>query len=633
MFKSLSAIFQPSTFTSGDEIKVKVNFTALNITGNLLDITTVLIGSHACFGVALGDSNEHYSEIICTTPNMVQGSHEVKVHVQNIGYATLEGTINEYAIKVSAVATVTDVFPKTGSIGGGTRLTIFGTGFSYLTDDMHVDIGVYPCAVEESITTHLVCITSSAISPEEGLTVSVSINGALVSTSVSFDYSLDSTPMISGLSKKEEIAGGDVLGISGINFASNVSDISIQILKNDESFFYYTELDYVVCETLTATENITQCIVPYRGAGLYSIFVHVRGKGLSQESTVGSSTLLYKLAVDTVSPMNCGHGGGLTLNITGSGFPIEFYEEIEVKMCSSLCRVTEVFTDGLLSCYLSPSDTTDGTFDKNCDVFVSYNFVNASVPNFTYASSLTPQVTSISPTSGGTAGGTYVTIVGEGFLPVGKNSADLIEEDVVVTFDGAICRWYNQDVLPLPNNSIIVCRTSEHRTTVYAELNVFVKGKGNALVFNELTYQYVDRWSSKYTWGGLDPPLEGESVYIKEGQTVFLDVSTPVLNLILIEGNLIFEDEQDIHLQAKYIFINNGKLQIGTETNPFSHYATITLHGRVRDPEIPIYGAKVIGIRQGELDIHGQKRNITWTRLNSTAMKNSTHLELQVSHQ
>lgn len=33
--------------------------------------------------------------------------------------------------------------------------------------------------------------------------------------------------------------------------------------------------------------------------------------------------------------------------------------------------------------------------------------------------------------------------------------------------------------------------------------------------------------------------------------------------------------------------------QVGSEESPFQHRATITLHGSITDPEIPIYGAKV----------------------------------------
>lgn len=60
------------------------------------------------------------------------------------------------------------------------------------------------------------------------------------------------------------------------------------------------------------------------------------------------------------------------------------------------------------------------------------------------------------------------------------------------------------------------------------------------------------------------------------------------------------------------------------------HMATITLHGTVNDPEIPIYGAKVLAVRQGQLDLHGLPRNVTWTRLAITADKNETTLLLQV---
>ena len=71
-------------------------------------------------------------------------------------------------------------------------------------------------------------------------------------------------------------------------------------------------------------------------------------------------------------------------------------------------------------------------------------------------------------------------------------------------------------------------------------------------------------------------------------------------------------------------------MQIGTEDSPFMHKAVVTLHGTVKDPEIPVYGAKVIGVRQGDLDLHGKPRNVTWTRLQETAAKNDTFLLLQV---
>ena len=63
-------------------------------------------------------------------------------------------------------------------------------------------------------------------------------------------------------------------------------------------------------------------------------------------------------------------------------------------------------------------------------------------------------------------------------------------------------------------------------------------------------------WSSRFTWGGDPPPREGELVVINEGQIVYFDAKTPVLKgLIIIGGSLIFDDSQDVSLQAEYIII------------------------------------------------------------------------------
>lgn len=42
------------------------------------------------------------------------------------------------------------------------------------------------------------------------------------------------------------------------------------------------------------------------------------------------------------------------------------------------------------------------------------------------------------------------------------------------------------------------------------------------------------------------------------------------------------------------------------------------MHGNIKSPYIPIYGNKVIGVRQGQLDMHGPKRTPTWTKLDAT---------------
>jgi hypothetical protein len=82
---------------------------------------------------------------------------------------------------------------------------------------------------------------------------------------------------------------------------------------------------------------------------------------------------------------------------------------------------------------------------------------------------------------------------------------------------------------------------------------------------------------------------------------IYFDTTTPILKGIIIQGgSLIFDDNQDVSLNAEYIIISDaGKLQIGTKEQPFTHKATITMYGSVRSVELPIFGSKVIGLRNG----------------------------------
>jgi len=70
-------------------------------------------------------------------------------------------------------------------------------------------------------------------------------------------------------------------------------------------------------------------------------------------------------------------------------------------------------------------------------------------------------------------------------------------------------------------------------------------------------------------------------------------------------------------------------MEVGTEEFPYTSKITITMHGTVADPYLPVYGNKVIGVRQGKLDMHGVKRNPTWTVLEKTSDANSTTITLR----
>lgn len=160
-----------------------------------------------------------------------------------------------------------------------------------------------------------------------------------------------------------------------------------------------------------------------------------------------------------------------------------------------------------------------------------------------------------------------------------RNSTD----EVSITIGGVPCSVQTID------STTITCRTgSIPQSNLAAVVSVLINGSGYAL--GSVQYQYMDFWSSPWTWGGDNPPEADTIVSIAGGVTIFLDISTPILKALVIDNStLIFDDSQDVELNVEYIVIvNEGRLQVGTELNPFQHRATITLYGHVRSIELPI---------------------------------------------
>ena len=83
----------------------------------------------------------------------------------------------------------------------------------------------------------------------------------------------------------------------------------------------------------------------------------------------------------------------------------------------------------------------------------------------------------------------------------------------------------------------------------------------------EANFRY---WSNPSSWESGALPLEGEDVHIKSGWNMVLDIpETPIMQLLRVNGRLSFQNDTDIHLRAKHIFVRAGELLIGAETAPF----------------------------------------------------------------
>ena len=158
-------------------------------------------------------------------------------------------------------------------------------------------------------------------------------------------------------------------------------------------------------------------------------------------------------------------------------------------------------------------------------------------------------------------------------------------------------------------------------------------GLGRALNPSNISFHYVDVWSSRFTWGGSSPPVHGDLVHIQKGQTILLDTSTAVLKTLVVDGVLIFDHAADnITLHSELVLVNKGgAIEIGTETRPFLNRAGIMLYGNRLSQELPMYGAKTLAVRHGRLDVHGKPLNVTWTKLASTAFAGANTIDLMVN--
>ena len=133
-------------------------------------------------------------------------------------------------------------------------------------------------------------------------------------------------------------------------------------------------------------------------------------------------------------------------------------------------------------------------------------------------------------------------------------------------------------------------------------------------------------WSEPSTWSGGAVPQAGAVVTIGAGMNVVLDVSPPGLNGINLNGTLTFADGEELELTTEWI-LNRGELQIGSESDPYSGKATITLTDNVPGEKINGMGDRGILMAPGVLSLHGDREN-AWTKLAETAEAGSTRIDV-----
>ena len=161
-----------------------ISDTSLTITLDQVDSLTqssflVSYGFSPCTNIAFVSN-----QITCTISQIVSGDLIPRVHIQNIGYAIPDDSLQ----CISVSPTLTSITPSSSSTSGGVSITIIGTGFGLSLDQPSgttVKIGNSICQITSLSNTQIICLTS-AQTTDSGLTRTV--NGNSYRDTTSFSY-------------------------------------------------------------------------------------------------------------------------------------------------------------------------------------------------------------------------------------------------------------------------------------------------------------------------------------------------------------------------------------------------------------------------------------------------------------
>jgi len=87
----------------------------------------------------------------------------------------------------------------------------------------------------------------------------------------------------------------------------------------------------------------------------------------------------------------------------------------------------------------------------------------------------------------------------------------------------------------------------------------------------------ITYWSDANSWLNRNKtlPKDGDTVVIESGWNMILDINTPNLTKITINGRLTFLNTTNITMTAGSIFVYAGELLIGSKDYPYKYNAKI----------------------------------------------------------
>ena len=321
------------------------------------------------------------SQIVAVSPSGTSGISDV--HVTASGGTSIVSSEDQFTYVPTP--TVTGLVTASGLPSGGTTVTINGTG---LADATAVTFGTNSATIVSDTDTQLIVLTPPSSLGIVDVTVTTPGGTSVTSSADQFTYV--PPPIVSNISPAGgPVAGGTTVTIQGTGLANatavNFGSIPATIVSDSDS-------------EIVATS-------PPGAAGAVDVTV-VTVRGTSLTSAADQFTYEPAPTVTAINPVDGPAMGGSYVTITGT----------------NLAGATAVYFGATAASYFfigsdseivasSPPGTT-GTVDVTVQT-TSGTSVTSSADQFTYLAA--PTVSSLSSSTGPTAGGTSMTITGSGF--------------------------------------------------------------------------------------------------------------------------------------------------------------------------------------------------------------------------
>jgi hypothetical protein len=356
--------------------------TQITINGtNFAAGATVRVGSTAATGVTLVSA----TQLRATTPAGATGAQSVQVTNPTGTPATLANAFTY----VAPAPTVMGVTPTSGPTAGGTTITLSGTNF---VSGATVRVGGTAATnVTFTSATQLTARTPAGTAGARDVQVT-NPDGQSATRTGGFTYT--AAPALTSVSPTSgPTAGGTTITLTGTSF---VSGATVRVGGTAA-----TNVTFVSATSLTAR-------TPAGTAGARDVQV-TNPDGQSATRTGGFTYIAPAPALTSVSPTSGPTAGGTAITLTGSNF-----------VSGATVRVGGTAATGVtfVSATQLTAQTPAGTAGAR-DVQVTNPDGQSTTRTgaFTYtAPASAPTLTSVSPTSGSTAGGTTITLTGTNYV-------------------------------------------------------------------------------------------------------------------------------------------------------------------------------------------------------------------------